>query len=206
MSASVEILSQGGAARRTARRRWIVSPVLVLAIAALAFFVTAAIAPAWLAPYDPLETDFARSMLPPSAEHPFGTDKLGRDVFSRIVWGARPSLSFGVVATAVAVTVGSFIGLLSGLAPRIVDLVVMRLLEVVLALPELLIALVVVAFLGPGMTNVVIAVTVAAVPTYARLVRATTLQARRSGFVEAETALGHHPLRIIVRTILPNVL
>lgn len=180
-------------------------PAIIAAIV-LAILVLAALFPALFTSADPLATATASSQLAPSLEHPFGTDKLGRDVFARVVYGASLSLSFGFTATAVALVAGIVIGLASGLAHRTVDNVIQRALEIMLAFPELLVALVVIALLGPGTTNLIIAITVAAIPVYARIVRITTLQVRHSAFVEASVALGQRRPAIIGRHILPNVM
>lgn len=192
------------AGTRATRRR-----VPVAAIAAgivLLILLIAALFPWLFTSIDPLATATSESRQPPSPAHPFGTDKLGRDMFSRVVYGARLSLSFGVTATLVAVLAGIVIGLLAGLAPRWIDNVIMRALEIALAFPELLVALVVIALLGPGTINVIIAITIAAVPVYARIVRVTTLQVKSSPYVEAATALGQRRSLVILRHVLPNVL
>ncbi len=189
---------------RGRRRRLPIAPTLAAVFFVL--LILAALAPSLFSGIDPLATDTSASMLGPSTEHLFGTDKLGRDVFSRVVHGAGLSVSLGFTATGVAVLIATVIGVASGLAPRAVDNVVMRALEIVLAFPELLVALVVIALLGPGTTNIIIAVTVAAVPVYARIVRITTRQVRQSPFVEAATALGQPRAQIIARHLLPNVI
>lgn len=189
---------------RGTRRR----PPVPATIAALVLLVLvlAAFFPALFTSADPLATATADSQLAPSFAHPFGTDKLGRDVFARVVYGASLSLSFGFTATVVALLFGIAIGLTSGLAPRALDNVIQRTLEIALAFPELLVALVVIALLGPGTTNLIIAITVAAIPVYSRVVRITTLQVRQSAFVEASVALGQRRPAIIVRHVLPNVI
>lgn len=189
------------------RRRRAVPPVsAVVAAVVLGVLVLAALLPWAFTSADPLATATSDSQLPPSLDHLFGTDKLGRDVFSRVVHGASLSLSFGFTATVVALVFGIVIGVASGLAPRFVDNIIMRALEIALAFPELLVALVVIALLGPGTTNVVVAITVAAVPVYARVVRITTIQVRESAFIEASVALGQRRIVIILRHVLPNVI
>jgi peptide/nickel transport system permease protein len=178
----------------------------IIAAVMLAVLILAAFFPTLFTSADPLATATANSQLAPSLEHPFGTDKLGRDVYARVVYGAALSLSFGFTATVVALVAGIVIGLASGLAHRSVDNVIQRALEIMLAFPELLVALVVIALLGPGTTNLIIAITIAAIPVYARIVRITTLQVRGSAFVEASLALGQRRPAIIARHILPNVI
>lgn len=193
-----------GTAAGTTRRR--IPIAAIVAGAVLLVLLITALFPGLLTSTDPLATATSESRQPPSLAHPFGTDTLGRDMFSRVVYGARLSLSFGITATLVAVLAGIVIGLLAGLAPRWVDNIVMRVLEIALAFPELLVALVVIALLGPGTVNVIIAITIAAVPVYARIVRVTTLQVKGSSFVEAATALGQRRALVILRHVLPNVL
>ncbi|HPT95736.1 MAG TPA: ABC transporter permease [Microbacteriaceae bacterium] len=195
------------ASLRPARGRGRLLPLpAIIAAVMLAVLILAAFFPTLFTSADPLATATANSQLAPSLEHPFGTDKLGRDVYARVVYGAALSLSFGFTATVVALVAGIVIGLASGLAHRSVDNVIQRALEIMLAFPELLVALVVIALLGPGTTNLIIAITIAAIPVYARIVRITTLQVRGSAFVEASLALGQRRPAIIARHILPNVI
>lgn len=178
----------------------------ILAGAVLAILVLAAFVPGLFTPLDPLVTDTSASNLPPGDGHPFGTDKLGRDVYTRVVYGAAISLSLGFTATVVAVAIGTAVGVGSALAPRWADNALQRILEILLALPEILVALVVVALLGASTVNLIVAITVAAVPSYARMVRATTLQVRHAPFIEAAVGLGQRRAVIIIRHVLPNVL
>ncbi|MEV8251543.1 ABC transporter permease [Microbacterium sp. NPDC076768] len=180
--------------------------LLWAAIAVLAVIGFAALWPAVLATHDPLQTDVRGALLPPSAEHFFGTDQSGRDVFSRVVYGASRSLGIGLFATTVALTGGLLIGGLAGVAPKPVDTTVMRVNDVLMAFPEFLVALVVVAVLGPGPVNIAIAVTVAAVPVYIRLARVQTQTLRRAEHVEAAQILGVPPVRAFFRHVLPGVI
>ena len=134
------------------------------------------------------------SLLPPSADHLFGTDQSGRDVFSRVVYGAGRSIGIGLLATGVALAVGLIVGSLAGLAPRGVDAALMRVNDVLMAFPEFLVALVVVAVLGPGPVNIAIAVTLAAVPVYIRLARVQTRTLRGAEHLEAARILGVRPV------------
>ena len=164
-----------------------------------------ALFPGVIATHNPLQTEVTQALLPPGAEHLFGTDQSGRDVFSRVVYGAARSAGIGLLATALALVTGLLIGSLSGLAPRFVDTVAMRLVDILLAFPEFLIALVIVAVLGPGPVNVAIAVTIAAVPVYIRLARTQTRTLRVAEHVEAARILGVGPVRAFVRHVLPGV-
>lgn len=177
-----------------------------IAVAYLAVAALAALAPGVLTAHDPLLTDVASALLPPSAEHPFGTDQSGRDVFSRVVHGAGASVGIGLLATSLALVIGLVVGAASGAAPRAVDTVLMRVTDVLLAFPEFLVALVVVALLGPGHANVAIAVTIAAVPVYVRLARTRTKTLRIAEHVEAARILGVSPLRAFTRHVMPGVL
>jgi len=187
------------------RRRRMPPVAAIIAGVVLLVLIAAAFLPGLFTPLDPLATDTHAHGQAPSGTHLFGTDRLGRDVYTRVVYGASISLAFGFAATVIAVVVGTVIGVASGLAPRWVDNIVQRVLEILLALPELLVALVVVAILGAGVVNLVIAITIAAIPAYARIVRASTLQVRQAAFVEAAVALGQRRGAIIVRHVLPNV-
>ncbi|MFE7464124.1 ABC transporter permease [Streptomyces sp. NPDC057499] len=176
----------------------IASGVLVVLAVAVAF-------PGLLAPHPPDDTDVVAAFRPPGGSHPFGTDELGRDVLSRVVYGARPSLAIGLGATALGVLAGLVVGLLAATGPRLADRVLMRGLDVLLAFPELLLALLVVTVVGSGTANVLVALGVAAVPTYARLVRGQALPAVRSPFAEAARVLGVRRPVIVLRHVLPHV-
>lgn len=184
-----------------ARRTLLIGAVAVLVLVALA-----AAAPGVFATHDPLQADVRATLLPPSAEHLFGTDQSGRDVFSRVVHGAGRSVGIGLLATAIAVVLGLAIGSLSGVSPRAVDGLLMRINDVLMAFPEFLIALVVVAILGPGPVNVAIAVTLAAIPVYVRLARVQTRTLRLAEHVEAARILGVGRVRAFTRHVLPGVL
>ena len=180
--------------------------LLVVAVAVLAVIALAAFAPGLISSHDPLQVDVRSTLLPPSAEHLFGTDQSGRDVYSRVVHGTARSVGIGVLATAIALAVGLLIGSLSGSSPRVVDAGFMRLNDVLMAFPEFLIALVVVAILGPGPVNVAVAVTLAAIPVYVRLARVQTRTLRLAEHVEAARILGVAPLRAFTRHVVPGVL
>lgn len=190
---------------RRARRPAPVPAGVVAAALGLAVLVAAALVPDQIAPHDPLHVEPGATLLPPSAEHWLGTDENGRDLLSRIVHGARHSLQLGFGAVAIALTVGTVLGLIAGLGPRWADALVMRGADVGLAFPELLLALVVIAVVGGGTRNALLAIGVAGVPTYARLVRAQTLGTRRAPFVEAARATGLGERAVVLRHVLPNV-
>ncbi|UNX53806.1 ABC transporter permease [Georgenia sp. TF02-10] len=191
---------------RRARTAPLATPGLALASVVFVLVVLAALVPQLFTSIPQEQNDLANAMQGPSAEHWLGTDQLGRDVYSRIVYGARYSLLIGLGATAIAIVLGTLIGLVSALGGRVVDAVAMRLVDVALAFPELLLALVVIAVIGPGAVNALFAIGIASVPSYARLVRSEALVVRRSGYVEAASALGLRPLTLVRRHIVPNVL
>ena len=176
----------------------------VLLVALL--FLIALLSPV-ISPHDPLATDPDNSYLPPlSPGHLLGSDELGRDLLSRALWGARVSLPVAFVAVAVGLVAGGLIGLTSGYAGGLVDLLLMRLMDALLAFPGLILAIAIVAALGPGLRNAMIAIGIVAVPVYARLVRAVVLQLKEMEFVVATRSLGANPARLIVAHFIPNLL
>src|SRR5215469_9056658 len=189
-----------GMARRLARQRG-----AVLGFAILAGLALLAVGAPWWSPRAPLHTAPREPLQPPGRRYLLGTDQFGRDVASRVLFGARISLTVGLVAVSIAVLVGAPLGLVSGFYGGRLDTLVMRLMDILLAFPGILLALAIVTVLTPGLVNVMIAVGLAAVPAYARLMRATTLSAREFLYVEAARAIGARDLFILVRYILPNV-
>lgn len=180
--------------------------LLWAAIAVLIVIGFAALWPGVLATHDPLQTDVRSALLPPGADHVFGTDQSGRDVYSRVVHGASRSLGIGLLATSVALVCGLLLGALAGVASRGIDTAMMRVNDVLMAFPEFLVALVVVAVLGPGPVNIAVAVTLAAVPVYIRLARVQTRTLRVAEHVEAARILGVPPARAFLRHVAPGVL
>lgn len=174
--------------------------LLVLLLVGAVFF------PSLFTPYTPEQMDFSAILQPPDLRHWFGTDQLGRDVFTRVVYGTSLSLSIGVGATLIASAGGIVLGTLAGLAPRAVRQLLVRLLDIMLAFPDLLLALLAITVLGRGPENTLLAVGLAGIAGYARLVRAQVLQVRLSGYVQHAVALGEPPMVIILRHIVPNTL
>lgn len=183
-----------------ARNRGAVVGTVIL----LAWAGAAICAPA-LAPYDPLGLT-GPSRQPPSAAHPLGTDLLGRDVLSRLIFGGRISLAIGLISVAIGASTGSLMGLIAGYYGGRLDGALMRLVDAMLAFPGLLLALVVIASVGPGLQNVMLAVGISSVPLYARLVRGSSLAVREVEYVQAARVLGAPDRRVMFRHILPNVL
>ncbi len=167
--------------------------------------VVALLAP-WLAPYDPIKVNPAEALTRPGVAHPLGTDQYGRDILSRVIVGARLSLLTGLGAVAIALAVGIVLGLLSGVVGGWTDLLSMRLIDIMMAFPSILMALVVVAVLGQGTVNVMVAVGVSLVPAFVRLVRGDVLSVKENVYVEAARALGCSQGRLALRHVLPNVL
>jgi peptide/nickel transport system permease protein len=203
--ASTAALSVRGL-RLVARAPILANPLNIVAFALIAVFALCAVLAPVLAPYDPLVQDLGSRLRPPSAEHWLGTDSLGRDIASRILYGARISLIIGVVVVTVAGVVGTAIGLVAGYAGGLVDEALMRLTEVFLAFPALILAMAIAGALGPSLTNAIIAIAAVTWAVYARLVRGQILSLRRREFVEAARAMGASRTRIVVRHLLPNAL
>jgi peptide/nickel transport system permease protein len=167
--------------------------------------VIALAAPA-VAPHEPLKQNFRAAMQPPSSQHWFGTDDVGRDILSRVIYGARISLRVGLISVAIGGGAGVLLGIMAGFYGRWLDNIIMRLIDVLLAFPGLLLALAIVAVLGPGLFNVMIAVGIGSIPTYTRMARATTLSIRERDYVLAARSVGCSNRRLMLRYILPNAI
>ncbi len=168
-------------------------------------FVVTALAAPWIAPHDPITPVIEDVLRPPSRGHPFGTDELGRDVLSRVIYGSRVSLEVGIVAVGIAATIGTAGGLAAGFYGGTLDAAVMRATDVMLAFPGILLAIAIVATLGPSLVNVIIAVGIGAIPVYARTVRGSTLSVRRMEYMEAARAAGATTARLVLRHVLRNI-
>jgi peptide/nickel transport system permease protein len=183
------------------RRSRLALPGLLL----FAFFVLAGLLAPLIAPYSPYGNDLANIMAEPSRQHWFGTDELGRDIFTRILYGARISLMEGMLSAAIAAAIGVPIGMLSGYADKRVDAVIMRLIDVLLAFPGVLLAIVIISILGPSLANAILAVAIYTVPIFVRFARGQTLAVKQEPYIEACRAMGMSNLRILARHILPNI-
>ncbi len=179
-------------------------PAVVGVVIVVLFLLAGAFGPT-LAPYDPYRQGLPR-LTPPSWQFPMGTDGFGRDIFSRVLHGARLSLTVGLGATALGVCIGGTLGMLAGYFPKTLERPIMFITEVLLAFPSILLAMAVVAILGTGLTNVIIAVGVRQVPSYVRMTRSTVLSVRDAEYTEAARALGASTPRILGKTILPNIM
>ena len=189
------------ALHRLARRR-----SAFVGLAVVVFFVAVALAAPLVAPFDPLATDWRAVRKPPSALHFFGTDELGRDVLARLIWGARASLMAGLVSVSIAVSVAVPLGLVSGYLGGAVDALLMRVVDAMLAIPFLILSIALAAFLGPSLTNAMIAIGVVQTPIFTRLTRGQTLAVKHEDYIEAARAVGNPHRRILLRHILPNIL
>jgi peptide/nickel transport system permease protein len=187
--------------RRLLRNKaFMIGGAIVLAFLVLAVF------PQLFTHYNPIGKDLANRLLPPSATHWFGTDDLGRDICARIIYGAQISLKVGLLSVGIALIVGSLIGVVAGYFGGMTGEILMRGIDIILAFPSILLAILIVAILGPGLNNAMIAIGIVNVPIYARLLRSTTLQVRNQEFIEASHAMGASHTRIIAFHILPNCL
>ena len=186
--------------RRLCRRR-----AALFGGAVVLLFVLMALAAPWLAPHDPIATSWGAIRKAPSAEHWFGTDEIGRDVLSRVIWGTQASLLAGVVSVSISLLLGVPIGLAAGFIGGWVDGLISRITDAFLACPFLILAIAMAAFLGPSLTNAMIAIGVSATPIFVRLTRAQVINIRVEDYVEAARAVGNPPLRIALRHVLPNI-
>ena len=188
------------ALRRLVRRKG-----AMVGLAMVIFFVAMALFAPWLSPHDPVATSWSAIRKAPSDLYLLGTDELGRDVLSRVIWGARASLLAGVVSVCISLAIGVPIGMAAGYLGRWVDALISRITDAMLACPFLILAIAFAAFLGPSLTNAMIAIGISATPIFIRLTRAQVLSVKVEDYVEAARAVGNSHLRIAFRHILPNI-
>jgi len=193
------------APRADAWKRLLRRPAAAAGLVVIVFFVAIALGAPWIAPFDPIATSFSTVRKAPSALHWFGTDEIGRDVLSRVVFGARASLAAGVVSVAISLSIGVPIGLIAGYAGGRIDMLISRMTDALLACPFLILAIALAAFLGPSLSNAMIAIGVSATPVFVRLTRGTTLAVKAEDFILAARAIGNPPWRIALRHVLPNI-
>ena len=187
-------------ARRIARR----APIGVAALAVIILFALLAIAAPVFAPYDPQAQDYNQLLREPSLEHPFGTDRIGRDLLSRVIYGTRISFLVGVVAVGVALVIGTPLGLMAGYFRGGADELIMRILDAFIAFPGVIFALAIIAVLGSSLTNVMLAIGITSVPLFARITRSQVLSLRERDYVLAAISSGASDFRVMLRHILPN--
>ncbi len=185
---------------------WKKSPLTMLGTVIVISLIFMAIFAPWFAPHDPLEQDVYNRLAPPSSEHLLGTDQLGRDILSRILYGSRISLVIAIIVVAIACSTGLILGLLSGYFGGVLDEIIMRVTDIFLAFPRLVLAMAFAAALGPSLLNTMIAIAVTSWPVYARLARASTMQIRNEFYIEAARSIGASDLRIMFRHVLPMIL
>ena len=176
------------------------------ALGAILLVTAAAVLAPWLAPYDPVHADFANVLSPPTRTHPFGTDDIGRDILSRVIYGSRISLQAGLFTVAVALVIGLPLGLAAGFFGGRVDALIMRASEVILSFPTLVLALGITAILGPKLIHALFAIGIVFVPHFARLIRAQALSVKEHDYVAAARALGSSDTRLLALHVLPNCL
>ncbi len=190
---------------RMAWRRFRRHKLALAGLVVIAGLVLLALLAPWLAPYDPNQPDLRNHLASPDREHPLGTDRIGRDVLSRIIYGTRVSLGVGLGAVGMYIALGTVLGLVAGYSRGIVEAVIMRMSDIVLSFPVMIIILTIVAILGPSVWTIIFTVGILGWPEIARLVRGEVLSVRESEFVEAARSLGIGSMRIMFRHILPNV-
>ena len=193
--------------KRARRWGWIkrINPLLAVSMLVVVITLVAAVLPGLLAPYNPERMDLRERSKSPSASHPFGTDQFGRDVLSRVIYGAQVSIYVGLLASVLASITGATIGLIAGFYGRWIDAWLMRVVDIMLAFPSILLALLLVAILGPSLNSLVISIGITYSPRMARLARAGTLTVKTEAYVEAARAIGAGNPRILARHILPNI-
>jgi ABC-type dipeptide/oligopeptide/nickel transport system permease subunit len=188
-------------------QRWLVrNPMSFIGLVVVLIWVLGAVLANWIAPYDPLVQNVANRLQAPNAEHPWGTDQLGRDIYSRVLYGGRISLPAGLIAVIFATALGSMIGAIAGYAGGLWDELIMRLTEIFMAFPTIILAMAISAALGPSIINAMIALTVVSWPSYARITRGLVIGEKVQEYVTASRAVGASHLRILLRSILPNCL
>jgi len=191
---------------RDALRRLLRNKLAIVGMLIMGLFLLAAILAPVVAPYDPIQQELAMRRRPPSQEHLLGRDDLGRDILSRVIYGSRLSLQVGVMSVGFAIVIGAVIGAVSGYVGGWIDHLTMRLMDIMLAFPALLLAIAIVTILGPGLINMLYAIGIVSIPAYARVVRASVLSAKEQDYVLAARAVGVPPARILFRNIFPNCL
>ncbi|BAS27570.1 ABC transporter permease [Limnochorda pilosa] len=192
--------------RLTARLRFRRRPLLWIGAGVVVFFLLVSLLAPWLAPYHPTEYRGGGRLQPPSAEHWLGTDQLGRDVLSRLIYGGRIPLEVSVVSAAFALAVGTFLGWISGFVGRYPDRLLSLAMDSIYSFPSLVLAIIIAAMLGPGLPNMILAVSVVYVPTYFRVARAQVLQIKEREHVEAARAIGASSAAVLFRHVAPNTL
>ena len=186
-------------------QRLLHDPMGLLGLILVAAFLALALFAPWAAPYDPLKIDVANKLKPPSMAHWAGTDQLGRDTLSRLIWGARTALAIALTATGIAGVIGLALGLIAGYGPRWLDGILVLIFDSLSSMPMIMFALAVITVVGPGTPTLILVIVLVSIPGYARLIRTQTLGLKTADFILAERSMGASPLRILLWHLLPNV-
>lgn len=192
--------------RRTAWRALRRDVMGMTGLVLVASFILMALLAPYIAPYDPAKIDVLNKFQPPGWDHWLGTDHLGRDLLSRIIWGARVALGIAITATGIAGAIGLLLGLVAGFGPRWLDALLVLLFDSFSSLPMIMFALAIITVLGPGTETLILVIVIVSIPGYARLIRAQTLSLTGADYILAERAIGASPMRIVLRHLLPNVI
>jgi peptide/nickel transport system permease protein len=191
--------------RKLAVKRFCRRPAALIGLFVVMVFILTALAAPWLAPYDPIKTSWTAIRKAPGALYWMGTDENGRDVLSRVIWGARASMMAGVISVCIAAGIGVPAGLIAGFVGGRTDMLLSRVVDTMLAVPNLILAIALAAFLGPSLQNAMIAIGITAAPIFMRVARGATMDAATNDYVEAARALGNPAWRVAVRHVLPNI-
>jgi peptide/nickel transport system permease protein len=202
MSGAVAVVQAAPSAWKRATRSGGLAIGLIMVAAMLAIAIFAP----WIAPYDPNDQNVILNLAEPSLEHPFGNDQFGRDVLSRVIWGARVSLFVGFIATLFGVIIGVVVGVISGYYGGYIDRLITAATDVLLSFPQLIMGLLLVAVLGPSLYNLILAIAITAIPAFVRIARGSTLAMKERDFVDACRALGYGDIRIMFLHVLPNIM
>jgi peptide/nickel transport system permease protein len=186
-------------------RRVACNRLVLIGLIIIVFLILLALFPRLFAPYDPGELDMKSALQPPSLEHPFGTDRYGRDILSRVIYGTRVSMGVAFAAVAIALLIGSILGIVSGYVGGTWDIVISRLMDIIFSFPMLLLAIALAAMMGPGTENAIRAIAIVNIPFFARVVRGSTLAVREHEYIQAAHVVGASDGRVISRHIAPNV-
>ncbi len=206
MSGKTASMMKSEAGLRDVWRRLRKNPLAMFGLGVVVLLIFCAITADIIAPYKYYEQNLMNSFQPPSGEHLFGTDEFGRDIFSRIIHGSRISLQVGLIAVGISVVCGGFFGAVAGYYGGRIDNLIMRMMDILLSIPSILLAIAIAAALGPGLYNMMVAVGISSTPQYARIIRGSVLTLRGQEFVEAAKAVGSSDARIIAKHIIPNCL
>ena len=185
-------------------RRLTKSPLTLLGMILVCLLILVAAFAPLIAPYSPTDVDLLSKLQPPSAKHFFGTDEVGRDIFSRILYGSRISLEIGLLVVVISFPIGTVIGAIAGFVGGVVDQVIMRITDIFLSFPGIILAMSIAAALGPSIKNVMLALAITWWPWYTRIVRSSVLSIKNAEFVESSRAIGSHPFRTLFKEVIPN--